>query len=101
MPPGADVSWVDLLLFDSGEADGFLFYVMPRVEGESLRERLDRQKQLQIDEAVHHANAIASALDYAHRRHGHNHTNRHDDRDTRLRKPGKGTKTPLAYRELA
>jgi serine/threonine protein kinase/tetratricopeptide (TPR) repeat protein len=56
-----------LPLFDSGQADGFLFYVMPYVEGESLRERLDRQKQLPVDEAVHHANAIASALDYAHR----------------------------------
>jgi serine/threonine protein kinase/Tfp pilus assembly protein PilF len=56
-----------LPLFDSGETDGFLFYVMPYVEGESLRERLDRQKQLPVEEAVHHANAIASALDYAHR----------------------------------
>jgi serine/threonine protein kinase/Tfp pilus assembly protein PilF len=56
-----------LPLFDSGEADGFLYYVMPYVEGESLRERLDRQKQLPVEEAVHHANAIASALDYAHR----------------------------------
>jgi serine/threonine protein kinase/Flp pilus assembly protein TadD len=56
-----------LPLYDSGEADGFLYYVMPYVEGESLRERLDRQKQLPVDEAVHHANAIASALDYAHR----------------------------------
>jgi len=56
-----------LPLFDSGQADGFLYYVMPYVEGESLRERLDRQKQLPVDEAIHHANAIASALDYAHR----------------------------------
>ncbi len=56
-----------LPLFDSGEADAFLFYVMPYVEGESLRERLDREKQLPVDEAVHHAKAIASALDYAHR----------------------------------
>jgi serine/threonine protein kinase/Tfp pilus assembly protein PilF len=56
-----------LPLFDSGEADGFLFYVMPYVEGESLRERLEREKQLPVDEAVHHAKAIASALDYAHR----------------------------------
>jgi serine/threonine protein kinase/Flp pilus assembly protein TadD len=56
-----------LPLFDSGEADGFLFYVMPYVEGESLRERLDREQQLNIDEAVHHGRAIASALDYAHR----------------------------------
>ena len=56
-----------LPLFDSGEADGFLYYVMPYVEGESLREKLDREQQLSIDEAVHHGRAIASALDYAHR----------------------------------
>jgi len=56
-----------LPLFDSGEADGFLYYVMPYVEGESLREKLDRDQQLTIDEAVHHGRAIASALDYAHR----------------------------------
>jgi serine/threonine protein kinase/Tfp pilus assembly protein PilF len=54
-------------LYDSGEADGFLYYVMPYVEGESLRERLDREHQLPIDEALHHARGIASALDYAHR----------------------------------
>jgi serine/threonine protein kinase/Tfp pilus assembly protein PilF len=54
-------------LHDSGEADGFLYYVMPYVEGESLRERLDRDHQLPIEEALHHARAIASALDYAHR----------------------------------
>src|SRR4026209_1972440 len=56
-----------LPLHDSGEASGFLYYVMPYVEGESLRERLDRDHQLPVDEAVHHARAIASALDYAHR----------------------------------
>src|SRR6185436_1807002 len=56
-----------LPLFDSGEADSFLYYVMPYVEGESLREKLDREEQLPIDEAVHHGRAIASALDYAHR----------------------------------
>ena len=50
-----------LPLFDSGEADGFLYYVMPYVEGESLRERLEREKQLPVQEAVHHAKAIASA----------------------------------------
>ena len=51
----------------AGRRTGFLYYVMPYVEGESLRERLEREKQLPVDEAVHHANAIASALDYAHR----------------------------------
>jgi serine/threonine protein kinase/Tfp pilus assembly protein PilF len=57
-----------LPLFDSGAADGFLYYVMPYVEGESLRERLDREQQLPLDDALHHTRAIASALDYAHRR---------------------------------
>ena len=56
-----------LPLFDSGEADGLLFYVMPYVEGESLRALLQREKQLPIDEAIHIGVAIASALDYAHR----------------------------------
>jgi serine/threonine-protein kinase len=55
-----------LPLFDSGEASGLLFYVMPFVEGESLRVRLDREKQLPIDEAVRMAVAVANALDYAH-----------------------------------
>lgn len=58
-----------LPLFDSGEADGLLFYVMPFVEGESLRHRLDREKQLPIDEAVRIAVAVANALDYAHAHH--------------------------------
>ncbi len=56
-----------LPLFDSDAADSFLYYVMPYVEGESLRERLDRQQLLPIDEAIRHARAIGSALDYAHR----------------------------------
>src|SRR5438105_7254526 len=56
-----------LPLFDSGEAGGLLYYVMPFVDGESLRARLDREKQLPIDEAVRLATAIAGALDYAHR----------------------------------
>jgi len=56
-----------LPLFDSGEADGKLFYVMPYVEGESLRARLDREKQLPVDEAIRIATSVASALDYAHR----------------------------------
>jgi serine/threonine-protein kinase len=57
-----------LPLFDSGEADGFLFYVMPYVEGETLRDRLDREKQLPVDEAVRIAIAVGNALAYAHRR---------------------------------
>lgn len=56
-----------LPLFDSGEAAGLLFYVMPFVEGESLRVRLERERHLPVDEAVRIASAIAAALDYAHR----------------------------------
>ena len=56
-----------LPLFDSGEANGLLFYIMPFVDGESLRTRLDRERQLPVDEAIRIAVAIASALDYAHR----------------------------------
>jgi serine/threonine-protein kinase len=55
-----------LPLHDSGEADGFLFYVMPYVEGESLRQRLDRDGQLPVEEAVRVAGHVADALDYAH-----------------------------------
>ena len=56
-----------LPLFDSGEADAFLFYVMPFVEGESLRDRLVREKQLPIADALRITAEVASALDYAHR----------------------------------
>ena len=56
-----------LPLFDSGNADGFLFYVMPYIEGETLRARLDRETQLGVDEAVRIARDVADALDYAHR----------------------------------
>jgi len=56
-----------LALFDSGEAEGLLFYVMPYIEGESLRHRLERERQLPVDDAVRLAVSIASALDYAHR----------------------------------
>ncbi len=55
-----------LPLFDSGEAGGHLFYVMPFVEGESLRVRLEREKQLPIEDALRIAVACANALDYAH-----------------------------------
>ncbi|MGD8866531.1 MAG: protein kinase [Gemmatimonadales bacterium] len=56
-----------LPLFDSGQADGLLYYVMPYIEGETLREKLDRETQLGIDEAVRITTEVADALDYAHR----------------------------------
>ena len=56
-----------LPLHDSGEADSFLFYVMPYLEGETLQDRIDREKQLPVDEAVRIAIAVANALDHAHR----------------------------------
>jgi serine/threonine-protein kinase len=55
-----------LPLFDSGEADNFLFYVMPHIEGESLRERIDREKQLGVDDSLAITQKVAGALDYAH-----------------------------------
>jgi len=57
-----------LPLFDSGAADGFVYYVMPYVEGETLRARLDREGQLAVDDALDIARVIAGALDFAHRR---------------------------------
>ncbi len=56
-----------LPLHDSGEADGFLYYVMPYIQGVSLRERLTHEKQLPVPEAIRIATEVASALDYAHR----------------------------------
>ncbi len=55
-----------LPLLDSGEADGLLYYVMPFVEGPSLRERITRERQLPVDEAVRFAREVADALAYAH-----------------------------------
>ena len=55
-----------LPLHDSGEADGFLFYVMPYVEGETLGDRIEREKQLPVDEAVRIATAVGNALQTAH-----------------------------------
>jgi serine/threonine-protein kinase len=57
-----------LPLFDSGEADGLLFYVMPYVEGESLKERLEREGKLSVDESIRLTDQISSALTYAHER---------------------------------
>jgi tetratricopeptide (TPR) repeat protein/TolB-like protein len=56
-----------LPVFDSGESTGFLWYTMPYVEGESLRDRLRREVQLAIEDAVRIACEVAEALDYAHR----------------------------------
>ncbi len=57
-----------LPLFDSGTAEGQLFYVMPYVEGDTLRDRLNRETQLPVADAVRLATEIAAALDYAHKR---------------------------------
>ncbi len=54
-------------LFDSGEADGRVYYVMPFIEGETLRDRLEREGQLPVNDAVRIAQEVADALDYAHR----------------------------------
>jgi serine/threonine-protein kinase len=56
-----------LPVYDSGDADGLLFYVMPNMEGRSVRERLEREKQLPLEEALKITREVASALDYAHR----------------------------------
>jgi serine/threonine-protein kinase len=57
-----------LPLFDSGTADHLLYYVMPVVEGETLRDRLKRERQLSVDDTIDVVTGIAGALDYAHRR---------------------------------
>ncbi|HUF46636.1 MAG TPA: protein kinase [Vicinamibacterales bacterium] len=56
-----------LPLHDSGQVDGLLYFVMPLIEGGSLRARLDRDRQLPLAEAIHIADQVAAALDYAHR----------------------------------
>jgi len=55
-----------LALYDSGEADGFLFYVMPHIKGESLRAKLEREQQLPVEEALAITRHVASALSHAH-----------------------------------
>src|SRR3989441_13373116 len=57
-----------LPLHDSGEADGFLYYVMPDLAGEALRARLNREKQPPIEKAVTIVGEVANALSYAHSR---------------------------------
>ena len=56
-----------LTLIDSGESNGFVWYALPFVRGESLRARLDREKQLSIEDALRIATQVAGALDFAHR----------------------------------
>ena len=56
-----------LPLHDSGEAEGFLYYVMPYVEGDTLRDKIDREKQLPVEEALRITSDLAEALDHAHR----------------------------------
>jgi serine/threonine protein kinase/tetratricopeptide (TPR) repeat protein len=56
-----------LPVYDSGQADGLLYYVMPNMEGRSLRERLEQERQLPLEEALRITREVASALDYAHR----------------------------------
>jgi serine/threonine-protein kinase len=58
-----------LALIDSGETDGMLWYVMPYIEGESLRDRITHEKQLPVADALRIASEVAAALDYAHRHH--------------------------------
>jgi len=55
-----------LPVYDSGEADGTLYYVMPFVDGESLRDRLNRERQLGVDESILITCQIASALDHSY-----------------------------------
>jgi len=57
-----------LALFDSGSADGFLYYVMPYVEGETLRDRLHRERQLSVEDSIGVTSQVAAALAYAHER---------------------------------
>ena len=59
-----------LPLHDSGEADGFLYYVMPYIEGETLRDRLEREKELPVEEAVSITSDVAEALHAAHEQAG-------------------------------
>ena len=56
-----------LTLHDSGEADGFLYFVTPYIEGDTLRDKIDREKQLGIEEALKITEKVAAALDHAHK----------------------------------
>jgi serine/threonine-protein kinase len=56
-----------LPVFDSGESEGLLFYVMPNLAGKSRRDRMDRERMLPLDETLRLVREVAAALDYAHR----------------------------------
>lgn len=56
-----------LPVFDSGESEGLLYYVMPNMEGLSLRHKLERERQLSLEDSLRITGEVASALDYAHR----------------------------------
>src|SRR3954470_1439466 len=57
-----------LPLYDSGECDGFLYFVMPVMQGQTLRDRLQHERSLSVEDAVRIATEVRDALDYAHRR---------------------------------
>ena len=89
-----------LPLYDSGQAGGLLYYVMPFVEGESLRQRLAREQQLPLDAALQITREVGSALQYAHEhgvdpsgyQAGEHHAFRRPCRRRRLRhRPGRST----------
>src|SRR5207249_11917038 len=80
---------IDSGLIDAGETGSRPFYVMPFVEGESLRSRLSREKQLPVPDAVRIATEVASALDYAHR-HGVVHRDIKPENILLLRWPSPG-----------
>ena len=63
---GMATVYVILPLHDSGEADGFLYYVMPFIKGKSLRDRLEREGKLSIPQAIRLTDQVASALSHAH-----------------------------------
>ena len=79
-----------LPLHDSGEAEGFLYYVMPYVEGETLRDKLTREKQASVEETLALAESVAGALDHAHR---HGVIHRDDKPENILLQDGQATIT--------